>query len=160
MFSGQLVSSLGALFEKHFCHKVVFWILPSTLLFKKCSKVLSWDSLLVERWTHDQKVASTNPRRSSGRFFSPELTFWLLFSVHSTPMLLQWHIIDTGHSAKSAGGRLLRNTHTPLTQSGLTLLLSRHNAGTYLEMSSHATCQGTLVHSHLNLLSHCGLVLA
>ena len=49
----------------------------------------------------------------------------LLFSVHSTPVLLQWHIKDPGHSAKSAGGRLYLNTHTPLTQqspSGLTML--------------------------------------
>ena len=38
-----------------------------------------------------------------------------------------------GHSAKSAGGRLHLNTHTPLTQrsrSGLTMPLSRHNEGT------------------------------
>ena len=31
-------------------------------------------------------------------------------------MLPQWHVEDPGYSAKSAGGRLNLNTHTPLTQ--------------------------------------------
>ena len=38
-------------------------------------------------------------------------------------MLLKWHVKDPDHAAKSAGGRLHLNTHTPLTQrsrSGLT----------------------------------------
>ena len=33
-----------------------------------------WDSLLVERQTHDRKVASLNPGRSGRRIFFPELT--------------------------------------------------------------------------------------
>ena len=48
-------------------------------------------------------------------------------------MLLQWHVKDPGHSAKSAGDRLHLNTHTPLTQqsqSGLTML-SKHSVGAY-----------------------------
>ena len=80
---------------------------------------------------------------------------WLSFGVHSTPGLLQWHVKDPSHSAKSAGGRLHPNTHTPLTQqsqSGLTMPLSRHSVGTYPEISSHATCQGTFGHSHLSPL--------
>ena len=36
----------------------------------------------------------------------------------------------------------------------------RHSVGTYQEMSFCATCQGMLCHSHLSLLSHCGLILA
>ena len=78
------------------------------------------------------------------------------------PVVLQWHVKDPDHSAKSAGGRLHLNTHTPLTQqswSGLTMLLSRHSVGTYQETSSHASHQGTHGHSHLNSLSHCGLIL-
>ena len=74
----------------------------------------------------------------------------LLFDVCFTPVLLHWHVKDPGHSAKSAGGMLHLNTHTPLTQgswSGLTMPLSRHCVGTYLELSSHATCQGTFGHS-------------
>ena len=63
-------------------------------------------------------------------------------------MLPQWHVKDPSHSAKSAGGRLHLNMHTPLTQrsrSGLTMLLSRHSVGTYQETSSHvAARQGTL----------------
>ena len=68
-----------------------------------------------------------------------------------------------GHSAQSAGGRLHLNTHTPLTQrsrSGLTMPLSRHCLGTYLETSSHATRQGTLGRSRFSSLSHCGLIRA
>ena len=38
--------------------------------------------------------------------------------------------------------------------------LSRHSVGTYQETSSHATHQGTIGHSRLSSLSHCGLILA
>ena len=40
------------------------------------------------------------------------------------------------------------------------MLLSRHSVGTYLQTSSNATYQGTLGHSRLSSLSHCGLILA
>ena len=79
------------------------------------------------------------------------------------PVLPQWHVKDPGHSAKSAVGRLHLNMHTPLTQrsrSGLTMPLSRYSVESYSEMSSHATRQGTLGHSCLSSLSHCGLILA
>ena len=49
------------------------------------------------------------------------------------PVLPQWYVKEPGHSAKSAGGSLQLNMHTPLTQqsqSGLTML-SRHSVGTY-----------------------------
>ena len=62
----------------------------------------------------------------------------------------------SGHSAKSAGGRLHLNAHTPLTQrsrSGLTMPPSRHSVGTYPETSSQATCQGTRGHSRLSQLA-------
>ena len=100
-----------------------------------------------------------------GEFYSPELAFvrWLLFDVCSTPVLLQWHIKDPCHSAKSAGGRLHLNTHTPFTQpsrNGLTMPLCRHSVGIYQERGSHTIHQETLSHSHLSLLSPCGLILA
>ena len=69
------------------------------------------------------------------RISFPELTF----CVNSYPsffpslLLLQWHVKDPSHSAKSAGGTLYLNTHTSFIQrswSGLTVL-SRHNMGTY-----------------------------
>ena len=41
-----------------------------------------------------------------------------------------WHVKDPGHSAKSAGGRLHLNTHTPLTQPSQSGPLSRHSVGT------------------------------
>ena len=38
--------------------------------------------------------------------------------------------------------------------------LSRRSVGPYQETSSHATRQGTLGHSRLNSLNHCGMMLA
>ena len=92
----------------------------------------------LERRTRDQKVARSNPGRSGRRIFFSRVNFvcWLLFGVRSIRVLLQWHVKDPGHSAKSASGRLRINTHTPLTQrswSGPTMPLSRHNVGTYPE---------------------------
>ena len=43
-------------------------------------------------------------------------TVVVVFSVCSTPMLLQSHVEDPSYSAKSAGGRLHLNPHMPLTQ--------------------------------------------
>ena len=45
------------------------------------------------------------------------------------------------------------------TKSEWAMPLSRHSVGTSPETSSHATCQGTLGHSCLSSLSHCGLIL-
>ena len=105
------------------------------------------------------------PARAAGEFSFLESTSCAdsLSGVRSTPVLSQWHIKDPGHSAKSAGGRLHLNTHTPSTnrsRSGLTIPLSRHSAETYQETSSHATRKGTRGHSRLSSLSHCGLILA
>ena len=88
---------------------------------------------------------------------------WLVLGARSTLQLLQQHVKDPSHSAKSAGGRLQLNTHTPLTHwgwSGLSMPLSRQSVEICQEMSSHATHQGTLGYSRLSLLSHCGLILA
>ena len=76
--------------------------------------------------------------RSSARIFFSRVNFvcWLLFSVCSILVLPQWHVKDPGHSAKSVGGRLQLNTHTPSTRwsrSGLTMLLCRHSVGTHKE---------------------------
>ena len=55
------------------------------------------------------------PAGVAGEFSSPGSTFCAdsYFSIRSTPVLPQKHIKDPGHSAKSAGGRLQLNTHTP-----------------------------------------------
>ena len=110
----------------------------------------------LEHRTRGRKVASSNPGRAARELSFPESTLCAdSFGVRSTPMLLQWHIKDPGHSAKSAGGRLYLNTHAPLirqNRSGLTTPLSGHSMGTY--------CQGTLGHGRLSSLSHCGLILA
>ena len=105
------------------------------------------------------------PAGVAGEFSSPKLTLCANpYSVSVPPPLEpKLHVKDPGHSSKSADGRLHLNTQTHLTQrsrDGLTMPLSRHCAGTYPETSSHATCQGTLDHSRLSSLSHCGLILA
>ena len=51
-------------------------------------------------------------------------------------------------------------TLTHRSRSGLTMPLSRQSVGIYQEASSHATRQGTLDHSRLNSLNHCGLMVA
>ena len=55
------------------------------------------------------------PAGMVGEFSSPGSTFCAdsNVSIHSTPVLPQQHVKDPGHSAKSAGGRLQLNTHTP-----------------------------------------------
>ena len=118
--------------------------------------------LSVKRRARDRRVASSNP---GGRIFFSRVNCVcsLLFGVHSIRVLPQWHVNDPGHSAKSAGGRLHLNMHTPLTQrspSRLIMPMSRHSVGTHRDTSSHATRQGTLGHSRLSSLSHCGLILA
>ena len=76
-------------------------------------KIACWS----EGWTHDKKIVSPNSGRSGERIFFSRVNFacWLLFSVRSTLVLPQWYVKDPGHSAKSAGGSLHRNTHMPLT---------------------------------------------
>ena len=49
---------------------------------------------------------------------------------------------------------------TRRSRSVLTMPLSRHSVGTYLETTLHATCLETFGHSRLSSLSHCGLILA
>ena len=55
------------------------------------------------------------PAGVAGEFSSPGSTFCAdsYFGIHSTPVLPQQHVEDPVHSAKSAGGRLQLNTHTP-----------------------------------------------
>ena len=50
-----------------------------------------------------------------GEFSSPGSTFCALILVCFMPVLLQQHVKlkDPSHSAKSAGGKLQLNTHTP-----------------------------------------------
>ena len=79
----------------------------------------------------DWKVVSSNPGRSSWRIFFSRVNFvcWLLFRVWSTRMLLQWHVKNPGHSAKSAGGRLHLNPWPNKVRVGW--LCHRDSVGTY-----------------------------
>ena len=91
---------------------------------------------LVQRRSRDQMSRGRFPVRAVGECSSPELLSALTLSDSvSVPsnVLPQWHLKDPGHSAKSVGGRLHLNTHTPLThrsQSGVTRP-SRQSVGTY-----------------------------
>ena len=87
------------------------------------------------------------PTGVAGEFSSPELTLCAdSYSVSVPPPCIpQWHVKVPGHFAKSTGGRLHLNTHTPLTQRsliGLTMPLSRRSVGIYLETSSHTNSPG------------------
>ena len=55
------------------------------------------------------------PAGVAGEFSSPWSTFCAdsYFGIRSTPVLPQSHVKDPCHSAKSAGGRLQLNMHTP-----------------------------------------------
>ena len=73
---------------------------------------------LIERWTHDRKLADSIPSRSSWRIFSLKLT--CLYDSYSVSIPPVWTVTmahkSPGHSAKCADDRLHLNTHTPLTQ--------------------------------------------
>ena len=130
-----------------------------------------WYKLLWQRWKYSRPVATLwriqvygEPRCLVGRALHSRLKGcvfeylqkqWEKFllqselSVLTLPqcpfhhMLLQWHLKDPGHSAKSAGGRLHLNMYTTLTQwnhNGLTML-SRHCVGTY--QGNKLTCNSS-----------------
>ena len=52
---------------------------------------------------------------AAGKFSCPGSTFCAdsYFGIRSTHVLPQWHVKEHGYSAKSAGGRLQLNMHTP-----------------------------------------------
>ena len=55
------------------------------------------------------------PAGAAGEISSPGSTFCAdsYCCIRSTPVLPQQHVEDPGHSAKSAGGKLQLNTHSP-----------------------------------------------
>ena len=78
-----------------------------------------WDSLLVtalDSWSKGSEFESWQERQENFLLGS-QLCVLTLIQCQSPPppMLPQWHVKDPNHSAKSAGGRLHLNTHTPLT---------------------------------------------
>ena len=75
------------------CALLYFCLDPRTFCVCMCLCVWwlvnSWGILLVEHWTRDRKVASSNPSRSSGRIFFSKVNFmcWLIqcpFHPHVT----------------------------------------------------------------------------
>ena len=90
------------------------------------------------------------PAGAAGEFSSPEST--LCADSYSVSAPSRCYRKDLDHCAISTGGRLHLSVHASLNQrspSGLTMPLSGHSVETYLETSSHATCQGTFGHSRL-----------
>ena len=69
----------------------------------------------LEHRTRDWKVAGSNPCWNGGRIFFSRVDFlcWLLFRYPFHPRVTTVARKNPGHSAKSAGGRLQLNTHTP-----------------------------------------------
>ena len=68
-----------------------------------------------ERRTRDWKVEGSNPCWSGGRIFFSRVDFlcWLLFPYPFHPRVTTVARKRSRHSAKSAGGRLQLNMHTP-----------------------------------------------
>ena len=100
----------------------------------------SQDSLLVRAldpcWTGHERLWVQFPAGAATEFSSPELTLCADSYLVSVPPPCYCS------GCQRAGSRLHLNTHTPLTQqsrSGLTMPLSRHSVGTYLETSSNTT---------------------
>ena len=60
-------------------------------------------------------IERSRVRISAGGISSPGSTFCAdsYFGIRSSPVLTQWHVKDPGHSAKSGGGGLQLNTHSP-----------------------------------------------
>ena len=69
----------------------------------------------LEHRTRDWTVAGSNPCRSSGRIFIPTVNFLccLLFRYPFHSRVTAVARKYSGHSAKSASGRLQLNTHAP-----------------------------------------------
>ena len=95
------------------------------------------------------------PDRNSGRTFFSRVNFLrsLLFSVRSTTVLLQWHVKDPGDAAKSAIGswHMYKTCPHPWpTKVGVGQLYCPGIVWEPIRKpSSHATHQGTLIHSYL-----------
>ena len=115
------------------------------LLYQVLSTMYAFGiSLLVECRTCDCKVASLNPSRSNREIFSSGAvpTFiWCPYHPHVSAVACKrpqsfcqkcrWQVTPKHAYALD-----------PRSQSGLTMLLSRHGVGTYPETSSHANCSG------------------
>ena len=133
--------------------------------------------ILREQFKHEIWVHSSyNKGWDSVQWYS--ISLWSLWGndFFSRPGFLRWFLLrylfhppfycnstqkTPSHSAKSAGGRLQPNTNTP-KPSWMCVDYAVHAVIAWeplRETSSHATCQGTLVHSHLSLLCHCELIL-
>ena len=91
-----------------------------------------------------------------GEFSFPKLTLCADSDSVSVPPL--WHVKGPDHFANTTPKHAY--TLDPTKSAWADWAAGGHSAGTYLETSSHATCQGTFSHSHLSFLSHYGLILA
>ena len=109
--------SIGLKPQATFSSQQLFILDPNTKKLKtkqtKKRYLLGWNTSeagiaqWLERRTRHRKVPGSFPDRSGWRMFfsSVNVLCWLL--------LLQQHVKDPSHSAKTAGGRLQLNTHIP-----------------------------------------------
>ena len=103
--------------ELYYQSGVYWWMLSGLWLDFHWLPVLSVGTDLCAqshfRYNLQDGCVTVKPQLKAGEFSSPGSTFCAdsYFSIHSTPMLLQYYIKDPGHSAKSAGGRLQLNMH-------------------------------------------------
>ena len=116
------------------------------------SIMFCWDSLLVRAPDSWSKGVSSNPVRSGGIIFFSRVNSvcGLLFRICSNP------VTAVAHKRPRSFCQKCRWQVTPK----LAYTFDPTSVGTYQETSSHATRHGTLGHSRLSLLSHCGLILA
>ena len=143
----------------------VIWISAVLWMNGFIEMLWSWDSLLVrapDSWLKDCEFKSRQEWRENFLLQS-QLCVLTLIRCPFHPLVTAVAHKRPQSFCQKCCGRLHLNVHTPLTQrswSGLTMSLSRHTVGIYQETSSHASHQGTLGHSCLSSLSHCGLILA
>ena len=117
-----------------------------------------------EHQTHDRKVVSSNPSRSSGRIYFSRVNFvcWLLLRVRFTPMLPQWHIKDPVLLPKvQVAGYTEACIHPWPNEVGVGWLCPCPEiVWEPIQKQPHMQLLRKHLPSHLSILSPCGLILA
>ena len=94
------------------------------------------DSSLVrapDSWLKGSLFESLQEQRENF-LLQGRLSVLIYFGIRSTPMLSLSHVKDPGHSAKSAGGRLWLNMHTPYVH-GFARSDMEHGCMVYTELA-------------------------
>ena len=121
-----------------------------------------WIARSVERRACDRKVAGSIPGRTSGRLFFSRVSF-LCLTLTRCP----FHPCVTAVARKRPRSFCQKSRWQVTDKRACTLDPTKSERADYVgivwelirETNSHVTRQGTLVHSRLNSLSHCGLII-